>query len=97
MGHPEPGEKPVDLRILREKQELNNGFGNALARAFELVATPMLFGLLGYGLDHLFDTKPILTLVLFLFALAGVVVRMYYGYDQEMRRHEAEGSWAKRS
>lgn len=87
----------MDLRILREKQELNNGFGNALARAFELVATPMLFGLAGFGLDHLFGIKPILTIVFFLFALAGVVVRMYYGYDSEMRRHEAEGSWAKRS
>lgn len=87
----------MDLRSLREKQELNNGFGEALARAFELVATPMLFGLMGFGLDHLFGTKPVFTALLFAFALAGMFVRMYYGYDREMRRHDEEGPWAKRS
>ncbi len=87
----------MDLRSLREKQELTNGFGDALARAFELVATPLLFALAGFGLDTVFGIRPVLTVVLFVFALAGVVVRMYYGYDQAMRRHDEEGPWAKRS
>lgn len=87
----------MDLRRLREKQELNNGFGEALARAFEMVVTPMLFGLMGFGIDHLFGTRPVFMAGFFVFALAGVFVRMYYGYDREMRRHDEEGPWAKRS
>jgi len=33
-------------------QHLYNGFGNALARGFELVVTPALFALIGYFIDH---------------------------------------------
>ncbi len=85
------------LDTLRDKQELNNGFGTALSRAFELVLTPIVFGLLGFGIDHLLSTGRAFTLGLFVFGLAGVVARIYYAYDRDMCRHEAEGPWAKRS
>ncbi|MEY2431858.1 MAG: hypothetical protein QOC92_1583, partial [Acidimicrobiaceae bacterium] len=32
---------------LRDRRELNNGFGNALARAVELTLSPVIFGFLG--------------------------------------------------
>ena len=34
-------------------QHLYNGFGNALARGFELVVTPALFALIGHFIDLL--------------------------------------------
>ena len=43
---------------LREKRELYNGFGNALSRAFELVVTPLIFGLGGHLLDGALGTGP---------------------------------------
>lgn len=82
---------------LRSRRELNKGFGNAQARAFELVVTPMVFIALGYGLGTVFGARPAVTFVLGAFGVIGSIVRMYYGYDLEMKRHEQEGPWAKRS
>jgi hypothetical protein len=81
---------------LRERRELNNGFGEALARAFELVATPGIFAAAGYGLDRLFGLHFVLTWVLGMVALAGMFIRMYYGYEHEMQEHEAAGPWARK-
>jgi len=73
------------------KRDSYNGFGEGLARAFELAFTPAIFGVMGYGLDGLFGIRPVLTIALALFALCGMFVRLWYGYDREMRRHEATG------
>src|SRR5205085_2570413 len=44
---------PVDLR---HQRDLYSGFGDALARAFEFVATPALFAFLGWLLDRWLGT-----------------------------------------
>jgi F0F1-type ATP synthase assembly protein I len=75
---------------LKARQELYNGFGDTLARGFELVATPAVFGLIGYVLDRIVGTTPVLTVVLVVFAIVGMAVRMYYGYEQAMKAHEAQ-------
>ncbi len=75
---------------LRDKQELNRGFGDTLARAFELAATTAIFGGFGFLLDRWLGIIPVFTLILGAFAVIGQFVRMWYGYDAEMRRHEAE-------
>ena len=82
---------------LRARRELNNGFGNALARSFELVVTPMVFIALGYGLGTLVGARPILTFAFGAFGIVGVIVRTLLGYDNEMRRHEQEGPWSRPS
>ena len=51
---------------LEQRRELNNGFGESLAKAIELVTTPAIFGFLGYLLDRRLGTTP---LFLLLFAL----------------------------
>src|SRR5688500_6226655 len=51
------------------RRDLYTGFGDTLGRAFELVATPLVFGLMGYGLDRWLGTLPIFTLILSLFVL----------------------------
>jgi F0F1-type ATP synthase assembly protein I len=75
---------------LRDRQQLNHGFGDAMSRAFEIAVTPVIFGLLGFWLDHVFGTQPVLTVALAVFAVVGMFVRSWIGYDAEMRRHEAE-------
>lgn len=82
---------------LNDKRAMNRGFGDGMSRAFELVVTPALFGLLGLGIDHLAGTSPVFVVALGLFGVVGTFVRLWYGYDAEMRSHEASSRWAPRT
>mgnify|MGYP000368436904 CR=1 FL=1 len=82
---------------LKARQDLNQGFGNALGLAVEMVGTPMIFGLLGWLLDRWLGTSPVFTLVLFLFGIVGMAVRTYYAYVEKMKREEAGTPWATKS
>jgi F0F1-type ATP synthase assembly protein I len=62
---------------------------------FELVFSPLILALLGYGLDRLFGTLPVFTIVFAVVGLAGAVAKLYFGYRFEMEQHEANGPWAK--
>ena len=76
-----------------ETRALYNGFGDTLARAFELVVTPALFGLIGFGLDRWLGTHFVFAASLTIFCLIGMSIRMFYGYVGAMKAHEAEGPW----
>lgn len=78
---------------MRDKRDLYNGFGNGLARAFEIAVTPAVFGGMGYALDRRLDLVPVFTIVFLLLALGGMFVRLWYGYDAEMKAHERRGPW----
>ncbi|MCU0309626.1 MAG: AtpZ/AtpI family protein [Acidimicrobiales bacterium] len=65
------------------------------AGGWELALSPVLFALIGYGLDRLFGTVPVITIVFAVLGLVGAVVRLYYGYDAEMKAHEESGSWRR--
>lgn len=80
---------------LRERRELYNGFGDTLARAVEFVAAPAFFAYGGHLLDGRLGTGSLLTVLLAVFALAGVFVRAYFAYEVAMRSHEAERPWAR--
>jgi F0F1-type ATP synthase assembly protein I len=62
---------------------------------YELVLSPLLLALIGYGLDRLFGTVPVITIVFAVLGLAGAVIKLYFGYRNEMEAHEASGPWAK--
>jgi hypothetical protein len=73
---------------LQAKRELNAGFGDALARAFELVVTPGIFGFLGLLLDRRLGTTPLFALVFFFLVLSYVIWKLWTGYVADMERHE---------
>lgn len=77
-----------------EQGELYRGYGDGLSRAFEFALTPAIFAAMGYGLDRWLGILPVLTIVFFLMAVAGVFVRFWYAYDASMRVEEARGPWA---
>lgn len=77
----------MDLRGL---QQLNNGFGDALARAFEMVATPAVFGFLGFLLDRRLGTSPLFALTFGVIVFGYMVWKFWAQYEREMQRHEAE-------
>lgn len=78
---------------IQAQRDMNKGFGDGLSRAVELALTPLLFGLAGFGLDVLFGTGPVLAIAFAVFAVIGMVARFWYGYDHEMREHEAAAAW----
>lgn len=80
----------------RDQREMYRGFGDGFTRAFELALTPAVFAGFGYLLDKWIGILPVLTIVLFLMAIAGQFVKMYYAYDARMKVHEAAGPWASR-
>lgn len=73
---------------LGQRREINNGFGDTLARAFELALTPAIFAFLGHLLDRRLDTGPLFLLVFFAFVAGYEVWRMCVRYDTDMRREE---------
>ena len=81
---------------LRERRETYNGFGEALARAFELAVTPVLMGGGGWLLDRWLGTSPVFTIVLFVLAVVGLGASSYYRYTADMKAHEARMPWGGR-
>jgi F0F1-type ATP synthase assembly protein I len=81
---------------LRERRELNNGFGEALSRAFELAATPAIFAGFGWLIDRQLGTSPLFLLVLFFLAIAGVGYMTWFKYEEEMKAHEDDAVWSRK-
>ncbi len=79
---------------LTDKRAMNRGFGDGMSRAFELIATPAVFGAIGYLIDRVAGTAPVFTVVLASLAIVGMFLRVWYGYDTEMRQHETSARWA---
>jgi F0F1-type ATP synthase assembly protein I len=73
---------------LRDRQDLSNGFGNALSRAVELAVTPMIFGFLGYLLDGKLGTRPAFMLIAFLFVFGYTLWKHYTLYSAAMDREQ---------
>ena len=73
---------------LSAKRELNNGFGNSLSTAVELVVSPLLFGVIGWRLDVWAGTAPGFTAGLFAFTLGYVVWKQYVMYSAKMDRQQ---------
>ena len=73
---------------LRERRELNNGFGNALSRAVELVVTPMIFGFFGYLLDGKLGTWPLFMLLFFAFVQGYTLWKQYVLYGKAMDKEQ---------
>ncbi len=67
-----------------EKRALRDGAGDAFAKAFEMIATPALFGLAGWYLDGRLGTFPVLTLALVVVVFAYQVWRFACDYSTRM-------------
>lgn len=75
---------------LKARQELNNGFGQGLQRAFEFAVTPVVFAGLGYIVDRYVGTTPAATIAFFLFAIGGMGAKTWFEYDQKMAVQQQE-------
>ena len=75
---------------LSQRRELNNGFGESLARAFELVVTPAIMGFFGHLLDGRLGTSPLFMLGLALVAFGYLVWKFWGDYERRMQAHEEQ-------
>jgi hypothetical protein len=80
---------------LRDRQATWQGFADALALGVELVMTPLLFALAGFGLDRWLGTGPVLAIALGAFGVVGVSLRTYYAYRARMAREEEGKPWTR--
>ncbi len=78
---------------LRDRRETYRGFGDGLARAFEIAMTPAIFGAGGWALDRWLGTTPLFIILTVLLAVVGMAVRSYYAYTAEMEAHDARAPW----
>ena len=81
----------------RDQRDTWHGFSNALSHAFELVATTVIFVLVGLFIDDRIGTRPLFTVVLGLLAVIGLGVRAYYTYMDQISRDEEGKPWRHKS
>ena len=62
---------------------------------YELVFSPLLLALVGFGLDKLLGTLPLFTIAFAVLGLVGAVTKIVYTYNSEMEQHEKSGPWVK--
>lgn len=91
-----PGERGQAERRLADGRALNNGFGDALAQAFEFAVTPILFALLGLWLDSRYGTGHLWVVLLSILGITGVCVRTIYAYKAKVERDEEGKPWTRR-
>jgi F0F1-type ATP synthase assembly protein I len=77
----------------RDQRDTWNGFSNALSNAFEMVATTVIFVLLGLWIDGRTGTRPLFTVVLGLLAVIGLGARAFYTYREQIAREEEGKPW----
>ena len=82
------GQRPG--RNLTLKQEMNRGFGDALATAFELALTPAIMALIGWQLDRWLGTGPFLFLFLFVFTVSYEIWKFFKRYEAHMQDEQAK-------
>lgn len=68
----------------------SSGSEDGLAKAFEIVLTPVIFAVIGYGLDRWLDTGPWLALSFGMVAFGLKAMIEWYRYVQRMQLHEEE-------
>jgi F0F1-type ATP synthase assembly protein I len=80
-----------------DRRALTNGFGDTMAKAFEMVATPAVFGFLGWLLDRWLGTKPLFLLSFVIIVFVYEVWKLFAGYGAAMAEHEARLTGKRKS
>lgn len=78
------------MDLLRQRRELNQGWGDAFATSFEFAATTAIFLFLGWLLDRWLGTAPAFMVALTLFCVVGKSILLAATYNEKMKRLEAE-------
>jgi F0F1-type ATP synthase assembly protein I len=106
LSAPDLADRKLVDRVARTSRRLASapvvGTGGAertggTSRGIELAATVAVMVGIGWLLDRWFGTEPLMIIVLTVVGFVGTGVKLYYGYDLEMRRHEDGAIWNRES
>lgn len=65
---------------LNQKREFSDGLFAQSHGSFELVLAPVLFALVGFGIDGLLGITPVLTITFTLLGMVGAFAKLVYAY-----------------
>jgi F0F1-type ATP synthase assembly protein I len=88
-------ESGVQLRS-KPTSESSQAYDDGLSQALSLVVGPVLFAFIGWILDRVFGTGPLLLIVFGIFGFLAAVTALYYRYKAAIERHEADKPWNRR-
>lgn len=97
-GRP-PDTPLVPERLLRVGRRVNGvgeagkGYADTLGHGIELTLTLVVFGAIGWWIDRSVGTGATFTIALAALGFIGISLRLWFGYDREMRGHEAGAIW----
>lgn len=74
----------------------SKGYGNAMGRGFELAITLAVMVGLGWLADSIFDTEPTMIIIFSVLGFVGTGIKLFFGYDLEMRKHEDGAIWNRK-
>lgn len=74
---------------LATRRKINKGFSDGFTRSVEIVATPLVMGLIGVVVDGWLGTRPVFTIALATFGVCGIFAKLWLGYDRDMKAEEA--------
>ncbi len=77
--------------------ETSRGYSTAVGRGFELAITLAVMVGLGLLADRIFDTAPLFVIIFSVVGFAGITVKLFLGYDLEMRKHEEGAIWNRKA
>ena len=77
--------------------ETSRGYGESLSRGLELALTLLVMVGIGWLVDHIFGTAPAFIIVFSVLGFAGITVKLFLGYDLEMKKHEEGAIWNRKS
>ena len=80
---------------LQARRHLNRGFGESFSRGIELALVPVVFGGIGWLVDRAAGTAPWCLIGFAVFGTVGLIVKMWLGYDRDMRKEEAAAVWTR--
>lgn len=73
------------------------GYGNAMGRGFELAITLAVMVGVGWLVDRVFDTAPLFVIVFSVLGFVGTGIKLWLGYDLEMKKHEDGAIWNRKA
>jgi hypothetical protein len=79
-----------------QRDERATWHDRGLGRGTELAITPLVFVGIGWLLDQWLGTRPVATLVVAAIGITGTFVKIWLGYDRDMRAAEEGKPWTRR-
>lgn len=83
-------------RIAGNPRAAENSAGG-LGYGAEIAFGVLVFFLIGFAIDHFAGTTPLFMIVMTVFSCVGNFVKMWFGYDTQMKRLEEERAETRRA